>query len=74
MDLLDLVAKVKLDSTEYEKGLSDLAEQYGYDDVDEFEDEAGADAAKKMILQNKVGEFLKEHCKFVKAKETKEDK
>lgn len=65
---------LKLTNDEYEKGLSDLAEQYGYDNVDEFEEEAGVENAKQMILQNKVGEFLKENCKFVKAKETKKDK
>ena len=67
--------KLELTNDDYEKGLADLAEQYGYDDVDEFEEEAGADTAKQMILQKKVGEFLMENCKFVKAKDTdKEEK
>ena len=75
---IELIAekeKLELTNDDYEKGLADLAEQYGYDDVDEFEEEAGAEAAKKKILQKKVGTFLKENCKFVKAKDTdKEEK
>ena len=67
--------KLELTNDDYEKGLADLAEQYEYDDVDEFEEEAGADTAKQMILQKKVGELLMENCKFVKTKDTdKEEK
>ena len=75
---IELIAekeKLELNNDDYEKGLAELAEQYGYDNVDEFEEEAGADTAKQMILQKKVGKFLMDNCKFVKAKDTdKEEK
>ena len=62
--------KMKLSNEDYEKGLQELATQYGYENVDEFEEEAGAETAKQMILQKKVGKFLIDNAKFVEAKET----
>lgn len=59
---------IKLTNEEYEKGLKEMAETYGFSDVDEFETEAGAEAVKAMILQRMVGDFLVENCKLVKAK------
>ena len=75
IDLIVEKEKLELTNKEYEEGLKALAEQYGYEKVEEFEEEAGAETAKQMVLQNKVGDFLKENCKFVKAKDTdKKDK
>lgn len=65
---IELIAekeKLTLSDEDYEKGLAEYAEQYGYDDVKEFEEMAGKEEVEKMLQQKKVGDFLVENCKQV---------
>lgn len=50
---------------DYEDELAEYATQYGYDDPAEFEELIGHEELEKMILQNRVGEWLVENCKPV---------
>ncbi len=59
---------------EYEKGLKELAEQYGYDDTKEFAEAYGEETIRDSLLQEKVSDLLLEHCVQVEPKEEKEDK
>lgn len=62
---VELIAeKEKLTLTEetYEEGLKEYAEQYGYDDVEEFEEMVTRKEVEKMLLQKNVGEWLLENC------------
>lgn len=70
IELIVKKEKMELTNDELEKGIKKLAEQYGYENPDELEEEAGIDTLKQMILQEKVGKFLMDNAKFVKAKDT----
>lgn len=59
---------------EYEEGLKKFADQYGYDDVEKFENAYGKDTIRETLLQEKVGKFLVENCLQVESKTEKEDK
>lgn len=54
--------KLSLSDDEYEKEFKNLAEEYGYPDVDTMKESAGEDELKNIVLQNKVKEWLAEHC------------
>ena len=56
----------------YEAGVKGLAEQYGYQDKEEFVKAYGEDTIRQALLQEKVGNFLVENCVQVEAKEDKE--
>lgn len=56
----------------YEAGIEELAEQYGYQDTEEFEKAYGEDTIRKALLQEKVGDFLIENCVQVEPKAEKE--
>lgn len=60
-----------LTDKEYEEGLKELAEQYGYEDTEEFVTAYGEDSIRQALLQEKVGNFLVENCVQVEA-ETEE--
>lgn len=65
---IDLIAEKEgliLSVEEYEEGLAEYALQYGYDDPAEFEEVVGHDELERMIVQNRVGEWLIENCKQV---------
>lgn len=75
IELIVKKEKIELSNDDLEKGIKELAEQYGYENPDDLEEEAGIDALKEMIIQKKVGKFLMDNAKFVKAKDTdKKDK
>lgn len=62
--------KITLTEKEYKEGLKEQATQNGYENVDEFEKAYGHDTIELLLLQPKVGKFLVDNCKMVKA-ETK---
>lgn len=71
---IELIAdkeKITLTEKEYQDGLKEQAAQNGYDDVDEFEKTYGHDTIELLLLQPKVGKFLVDNCKVVKAESTK---
>lgn len=70
VELIAEKEKLTLTAADYDKGLADYAEQYGYDDVEEFEEMVGKEELQKTLLQKRVGEFLMENCKQVE-KESK---
>ena len=48
---------------DYEEGVKKLAEQYGYEDTEEFISAyGGEDAMRQALLQEKVGNYLVENC------------
>ncbi len=65
--------KLTLTDKEYETGVQEFAEQYGYQDTEEFAKAYGEDAIRKALLQEKVGKFLVDNCVQVEPKtETQE--
>ncbi len=63
--------KITLTEKEYKEGLKEQATQNGYENVDEFEKAYGHDTIELLLLQPKVGKFLVDNCKMVKAEKTK---
>lgn len=64
--------RLTISDKDYDKGIKELAEQYGYQDTKEFEKAYGEDSVRKALLQEKVGNFLVKHCVQVEPKENKE--
>jgi len=56
----------------YEEGVKELASQYGYEDTEEFVKAYSEEGIRQALLQEKVGNFLVEHCVQVEPKEDKE--
>ena len=54
--------KIKLSDEAYEKQLKQMAEDYGYTDVDALKESAEEDDLKEIALNNLVKEWLVEHC------------
>lgn len=66
----ELVAKKKnleLSDKEYDKEIKKYAEDYGYEDIKTIKEQVGEDVLKKMILQDKVSDYLVESCVQVEA-------
>lgn len=59
---------LELQDEEYQKGLRQKAEQYGYSDMSEFEKMIGKEKLTGVLLQEKVTNFLIENCKFKSTK------
>lgn len=68
IELIAKKEKLTLTEKEYEEGVKKLAEQYGYDDTEEFLEASGEDAVREELLQEKVGNFLIKHCVQVEPK------
>lgn len=51
-----------LTDEEYEKEFEKLAEDYGYEDVDDLKEVAGEETLKQLVLQPIVQEWLAENC------------
>lgn len=68
VELIAEKEKLTLTEEEYEQAAAEYAEQYAYDDVDEFEEMVGREELEKTILQKKVVDFLVENCKQVEKK------
>lgn len=62
-----------LSDKDYEAGVKDFAEQYGYEDTEEFVTAYGEDTIRKALLQEKIGNFLVENCVQVEPKEEAEE-
>jgi len=62
VELIAEKEKLTLTEEDYEKGLKEYAEQYGYDNVEEFEEMVTRDELEKMLLQKRVGDWLIENC------------
>ena len=74
-EALKLIAEKKhLEPTdkEYEEGMSEYAEQAGYDDVDEYAEQVGEDELKAAVLRDKVTDYLVDHCIQVEQTDTAE--
>ena len=57
----------------YETGVQELAEQYGYQDLEEFVTAyGGEDAIRGRLIEEKVGNFLVENCVQVEPKAEQE--
>lgn len=54
--------KIKLDDKTYEVQLKEIADSYGYEDVDALKEAAPEDDLKEIALNNLVKEWLTEHC------------
>lgn len=54
--------KIKLDDKTYEAQLKEIADSYGYEDVDALKEAAPEDDLKEIALNNLVKEWLTEHC------------
>ena len=54
--------KITLDDKTYESELKELADMYGYEDVDALKEAAEEEDLKNIILNNLVKEWLVEHC------------
>lgn len=52
----------------YQAGLAEYAEQYGYDDAAEFEEQVGKESLEEVLLQEVVTDWLADNCKQVEAK------
>lgn len=63
-----------LTDKEYEDGVKDLSNQYGYEDTEEFLKAYGEDGIRKALLQEKVGKFLVDNCVQVEPKEESKEK
>lgn len=70
IELISEKEKLEVSDKDYEEGLAKFAEQYGYDDTAEFEEAIGKENLQDVILQQKVGDFLKDNCKIVKKEAT----
>ena len=57
---------------EFDKAVKELAKQYAYEEVKEFEEAYGKDAIRKSILQDEVGKFLVKNAVQVEPKEKTE--
>ncbi len=71
---IELIAdkeKITLTEKEYKDGIKEQAPQYGYKSADEFEKACGHDTIELLLLEPKVGKFLVDNCKVVKAEATK---
>lgn len=53
---------IKLDDKTYEKELEDMAQEYGYPDVETIKEAVDEDILKDEVLKNLVMEWLAEHC------------
>lgn len=65
---VELIAEkegIKVTAEEYDTELAAYAIQYGYSDPAEFEQQVGHDTLEKMMIQQKVGEWLIENCERV---------
>ena len=62
-----------LSDKDYEAGVKDFAEQYGYEDTEEFVSAYGEDTIRKALLQEKIGNFLVENCVQVETTEEVEE-
>ena len=51
-----------LTDEEYEKEFEKLADDYGYEDVDDLKEVAGEETLKQLVLQPIVQEWLAENC------------
>ncbi|MGN1378742.1 MAG: trigger factor [Dorea sp.] len=60
--------KIKLDDETYEKELKELADLYGYTDVDSLKEAASEEDLKDIVLNNLVKEWVREHCVQVASK------
>lgn len=60
--------KIELGEEEYKKQLKKMAENYGYEDVDELKESAEEEDLKEIALNNLVKDWLKEHCVQVASK------
>ncbi|MCI5869223.1 MAG: trigger factor [Dorea sp.] len=60
--------KIKLDDKTYEKQLKQMAETYGYEDVDALKEAASEEDLKDIALNNLVKDWLTEHCIQVSSK------
>lgn len=72
---IELIAEkedLALTDKDYDAGVKDLAAQYGYEDIEEFETAYGKEGIRQALLQEKVGDFLVKHCVQVEPKEDKE--
>lgn len=68
---IELIAEkenIVITAEDYEKGLAEYAAQYGYDDVEAFEELVGEESVKQELLQERIGEILVENCKQVESK------
>ena len=60
--------KIKLDDKTYEKQLEQMAETYGYEDVDALKEASSEEDLKEIALNNLVKDWLTEHCIQVSSK------
>ncbi|MEO2237704.1 trigger factor [Dorea sp. YH-dor226] len=60
--------KIKMDDETYEKELKELADLYGYTDVDSLKEAASEEDLKDIVLNNLVKEWVREHCVQVASK------
>lgn len=74
IELIQKVEKLDFSDKAYEKFLEEQAELFGYEDGDDveeaYEEMYGEDSFKLAFKQEKVAEFLYEHCKVVEPKAT----
>ena len=70
---IELIAekeKFEISDKVYKEKLEEYAEQYGIEDVEEFENTVGETNIKKTILQEMVADFLIDNCVQVEKKAT----
>ena len=60
--------KIKLADETYEKELKELADLYGYTDVDSLKEAASEEDLKDIVLNNLVKDWVREHCVQVASK------
>lgn len=60
--------RLTISDKDYSKGVKEMAEQYGYQDEEEFVNAYGKDTIRKALIQEKVGKFLVDNCVQVEAK------
>ena len=63
---IELVAEeeeLTITSQEYDEGLKEMAAEYNYDNVEDFETIVGKEEIKNKLLKEKVYQFLTKHCK-----------
>lgn len=71
MYAIELIAEtegITITAEDYENGLKSYAEQYGYDDLAEFEELIGEENLKTALLQERVEKVLLDNCKKVDKK------
>lgn len=69
---IELIAEkenIKVSKEDYEKGLKEYTERFGYSDTKQLEDSVGKDTMEKIMVQEKVTDFLLKNCKQVEAKD-----